>query len=396
LEQFVVYSTEAGSILLKNGEVVASSKEASQLFQKAKQMGATAVIVSAQEEMPDARDAGLDVSVMGPPERQKLDLGKVPLIVRSGLAPNEAAALEVIRQRSIEAAEEAIRESSSRPDLHLVQAIQALDDTDKFLNVTATRVSEWYGLHFPESLQLVSDNVGLSKLVVELGRRDGFTVESLAGKGFSDKKVEALVAASERSKGGVISDSDLGRVKALAALAIELSAERDKLNNYVESAMKRIAPNVTGVAGATIGARLMAKAGGLDKLAILPASTIQILGAEKALFRALRTGARPPKHGILFQHQEVHMAPKWQRGKIACTLANKIAIAARVDYYRGTEDVSLKADLDRRLEQIKEKYKEPPAPSARPPREWKGRGPGRPDRREKRGGFDRKKKFQRR
>ena len=351
--------------------------------------------VGSEKELELAKASGVEASLVGPAERQKLDLDKVGLIVRSNLAPNEAAALEIIRQASIAAAEEAIRESSSRPDLHLVQAIQALDDTDKFLNATATRVSEWYGLHFPESLQLVSDNVALSKLVVELGRREAFTAESLAGKGFSDKKVEALVAASERSKGGVISDSDLGRVKALAELAIELSSERDKLSSYVESQMKRIAPNVTDVAGATIGARLMAKAGGLDRLAVLPASTIQILGAEKALFRALRTGARPPKHGILFQHQEVHMAPKWQRGKIARTLANKIAIAARVDYYRGTEDLSLKAGLDKRLEQIKEKYKEPPALPTRPPKEWKGRGQGRPEGGRGHGGPDRK-KFRRR
>jgi nucleolar protein 56 len=396
LDQYVVYSTEAGSILLKNGDVVSSSKDASQLFEKAKQMGAKAVSVSNEKEAELARGSGLEASLMGPTERQKLDLDKVALIVKSKLAPNEAAALEIIRQRSISAAEESIRESSSRPDLHLVQAIQALDDTDKFLNVTSTRVSEWYGLHFPESLQLVADNLALSRLVVELGRRDGFTAESLAGKGFSDKKVEAMVAASERSKGGVIADPDLGRVRALATLAIELSSERDKLNSYVEGAMKRIAPNVTEVAGATIGARLMAKAGGLDRLAVLPASTIQILGAEKALFRALRTGARPPKHGILFQHQEVHMAPKWQRGKIARTLANKIAIAARVDFYRGTEDPSLKAGLQKRLEQIKEKYKEPPSPSTRPPKEWRGRERGRPDRGQRRGGFDRKKKFQRR
>jgi nucleolar protein 56 len=131
----------------------------------------------------------------------------------------------------------------------------------------------------------------------------------------------------------------------------------------------------------------MAKAGGLDRLAVLPASTIQILGAEKALFRALRTGSRPPKHGILFQHQEVHMAPKWQRGKIARTLANKIAIAARVDYYRGTEDLSLKEGLDRRLERIKEKYKEPPR---RPEREE------RPQRHQKLRTRDVTKKFRRR
>ena len=396
MERFVVYSTEAGTILLKDGEVVSSSKDISEVFQKAKQIGVEEVSVTTEDERQLARRHGLEASLMAALDRQKLDMDKIGLIVKSKLAPDETTALEAIRQRSIAVAEEAIRESSSRPDLHLVQAIQALDDTDKFLNVTATRVSEWYGLHFPESLQLVADNLALCRLVVELGRRENFTAESLAGRGFSDKKVEALVTASERSKGGVIVDSDLGRVKALASLAIELSSERDKLNGYVEGAMKRIAPNVTDVAGATIGARLMAKAGGLDRLAVLPASTIQILGAEKALFRALRTGARPPKHGILFQHQEVHMAPKWQRGKIARTLANKIAIAARVDYYRGTEDLSLKAGLDRRLEQIKERYKEPPAAPARPPREWKGRGERRNERGPRRGGFDRKKKFQRR
>jgi nucleolar protein 56 len=274
--------------------------------------------------------------------------------------PPEKADFEALRQRSIAAAEEAIREASSRPDLHLVQAIQALDDTDKYLNVTATRASEWYGLHFPELTQMVQDNVALCKVISEIGSREGFSKESLAGRGFTDKKVEAIISARDRSKGGTISEGDLGRVRSLASLAIQLSSLRDGLNGYVESQMKRVAPNVSEVAGATIGARLMAKAGGLDRLATLPASTIQILGAEKALFRSLRTGARPPKHGILFQHQAVHMAPKWQRGKIARTLANKIAIAARVDYYRGTEELSIKAGLDKRLESIKERYKEPP------------------------------------
>ena len=90
--------------------------------------------------------------------------------------------------------------------------------------------------------------------------------------------------------------------------------------------MRQVAPNVTEIAGATIGARLIARSGGLKKLAILPASTIQILGAEKALYRALKSGARPPKHGILFQHAAVHSAPKWQRGKVARSVAGKIAI----------------------------------------------------------------------
>jgi nucleolar protein 56 len=293
--------------------------------------------------------------------------------------------LQAIRDRSIAAAEEAIRKASSRPDLHLVQAIQALDDADKFLNITSTRAAEWYGLHFPELTQMVQDNVALCRMIMVAGRRDGFTAELLQGRGFTEKKVEAILTARDRSKGGEITEGDLARVKALSSLSVEISGERDKLNEYVEGAMKRIAPNVCEVAGATIGARLMAKAGGLDRLAMLPASTIQILGAEKALFRALRTGARPPKHGILFQHEAVHAAPKWQRGKIARTIANKIAIAARVDYYRGSEEASIKVSLDKRLETIREKYKEPP------PRQSERRD--RPQRRE---GYPRRQKHRRR
>jgi nucleolar protein 56 len=296
-----------------------------------------------------------------------------------------SAEFEALRQKSIAAAEAAIREASSRPDLHLVQAVQALDDTDKYLNITATRAAEWYGLHFPELTQMIQDNVALCKMISEIGGREGFSPENLQGRGFTEKKVAAILEARDRSKGGTISDGDLSRVKTLSTLAVQLSALRGGLNDYVESQMKKVAPNVAEVAGATIGARLMAKAGGLDRLAILPASTIQILGAEKALFRSLRTGARPPKHGILFQHQAVHMAPKWQRGKIARTLANKIAIAARVDYYRGSEEPSIKAGLDRRLESIKERYKEPPLrkPEQRD-RPRKERRPQRPDSRRRR------------
>jgi nucleolar protein 56 len=300
-----------------------------------------------------------------------------------GEGPHDDTSLESIRKASLAAAEEAIREASSRPDLHLVQAIQALDDVDKYLNITATRASEWYGLHFPELAQIIQDGNSLCKIISEIGPRESFSEENLKGRGLSDNKVEAIITARDRSKGGSISAGDLGRVRVLASLAVQLSSLRDGLNTYVEAQMRRVSPNVAEVAGATVGARLMAKAGGLDRLAVMPASTIQILGAEKALFRSLRTGARPPKHGILFQHQAVHTAPKWQRGKIARTIANKLAIAARVDYYRGSEDPSIKAALDRRLESIKEKYKE--APPSRPMPRGRGARDARPPRRPKQG-----------
>jgi nucleolar protein 56 len=220
---------------------------------------------------------------------------------------------------------------------------------------------------------MLGDNVLLCKIVVEVGPREKFNEETLQGKGFSEKKIEALVMAATESKGGTVTERDMHRVMGLAQIAMTSSAEREKLAEYVEATMKKIAPNMTDVAGSTIGARLIAKAGGLDRIARLPASTIQVLGAEKALFRALRTGARPPKHGILFQHEAVHTAPKWQRGKIARALANKIAIAARIDYYRGEKEGGLTATLEKRLDEIKVKYKEQPKDSgrgfeSRPPR----------------------------
>jgi nucleolar protein 56 len=366
-----LYKTEAGYILVSDGRAVAGSASVNELTDRAKGLGAQALKVSEQSLVEEVQRLGLEAGLTSPEEKALLDTMKIALIKDSGLASSEAEAIELLRKTTIAAAEAAIREASSRPDLHLVQAIQALDDTDKFLNVTATRASEWYGLHFPELTQMMQDNLALCRMIAEVGRRDSFTKENLQGRGLSEKKVEAVLAARDRSKGGEISDRDLERVRALASLALGLSSERDRLATYVDSAMKRISPNVAQVAGATIGARLMAKAGGLDRLAVLPASTIQVLGAEKALFRALKTGSRPPKHGILFQHQDVHMAPKWQRGKIARSIANKLAIAARIDYYRGTEESTLKTDLDKRLELIRSKYSEPP--TKKPERKQKRR-----------------------
>ena len=124
--------------------------------------------------------------------------------------------------------------------------------------------------------------------------------------------------------------------------------------------MENVAPNVKELLTATVGARIIAKAGSLNKLAFMPSSTVQVLGAEKALFRSLKTGARPPKHGLLFQHPLIHSAPRWQRGKIARAVASKVAIAARIDLYRhGGKDSSVSDRLKKRIEEIQEKYKEP-------------------------------------
>ena len=126
------------------------------------------------------------------------------------------------------------------------------------------------------------------------------------------------------------------------------------------------APNISAILGTTVGARILAHAGSLKRLATMPSSTIQILGAEKALFRSLKTGANPPKHGILFQHATVHAAPRWQRGKIARAVAAKAAIAARVDIYKGGLNQTLLEKLNIRVKEIGQKYKEPVIKESKP------------------------------
>jgi nucleolar protein 56 len=146
------------------------------------------------------------------------------------------------------------------------------------------------------------------------------------------------------------------------------------LENYLEKAMDEVAPNVKALTGALLGARLIAITGGLTNLARRPSSTIQVLGAEKALFRSLKTGARPPKHGMIFQHAYLHDAKRWHRGKIARALAGKLAIAARVDAFRGKYvGEELKASLDKRIEEIREKYVEPPPVTEKKPKREKNR-----------------------
>jgi nucleolar protein 56 len=138
-----------------------------------------------------------------------------------------------------------------------------------------------------------------------------------------------------------------------------MAKARNAIEDHIESQMKIIAPNVAAILGTAVGARLLAKAGSIKKMATLPASTIQVLGAEKALFRALKTGTQPPKHGILFQHPIVHAAPRWQRGKMARAIASKAAIAARVDVYGAGLNQTLLDKLNIRVKEIGEKYKEP-------------------------------------
>ena len=177
--------------------------------------------------------------------------------------------------------------------------------------------------------------------------------------GFPDSKIQMLSVVKGKSRGGDITEENLLMVQALAKNILELFDMRKNLEAQIDAQMEEIAPNITAVLGTTVGARILAKAGSLIKLSTMPASTIQVLGAEKALFRALKTGSNPPKHGLLFQHAVVHAAPRWQRGKIARAIAAKAAIAARVDVHGAGLNETLLEKLNIRVKEIEEKYEKP-------------------------------------
>ncbi|PLC68090.1 C/D box methylation guide ribonucleoprotein complex aNOP56 subunit [Vulcanisaeta sp. EB80] len=254
-----------------------------------------------------------------------------------------------------------LRKVVEKRDLFVAQAISSVDDLDKILNLISSRVREWYGLHFPELEDLVKDHREYMTLVTKLGHRSNFTVDNLTKLGLSQDRAKRIYEAASKSVGAEMSDWDLEPIRTYAGIYVQLSDLRNKLSQYIDEAMVEVAPNVRELVGPLLGARLIMLAGGLMRLALLPASTIQVLGAEKALFRALRTGSRPPKHGIIFQFPEIFRAPRWQRGKIARALAAKLAIAAKADAFTGNFIAPrLKEDLMKRIQEVKTVYAKPP------------------------------------
>ena len=285
-------------------------------------------------------------------QEQSLDLP----VLQSSRAYNEFA-----RQVTLEIARAGIAFAATRRDLSAVQAVRAIDDLDKTLNLLAGRVREWYGLHFPEMDRIIEKHDTYARLVAKLGNRGNFTKESLVNEGIPSETSDQLASAARRSMGGEIEENDLQVLKSFCDLMLELYKFRGRSESYVDDVLKQVAPNMTAIVGAPLSARLISIAGSLNNLAKMPASTLQVLGAEKALFRSLKTGARPPKHGVIFQHTAIHQSPRWQRGKIARALSGKLTIAARVDAFGGEfMGEQLRDNVNKKVEEIKERFKTPP------------------------------------
>ncbi|KXB02439.1 hypothetical protein AKJ43_01710 [candidate division MSBL1 archaeon SCGC-AAA261D19] len=247
-----------------------------------------------------------------------------------------------------------LRREASRRDKIVIEAIEMLDELDKSINTLYSRIREWYGIHFPELERYISEYPQYFKLVSELGARENFTESVLEEKGLSTEDAKKIAKAASNSIGTDFDDMDVEALKKVVKRVEKLYEARNSVEEYNDGLMSQIAPNIRAVVGSSIGARLISLAGGLKKLARKPASTIQVLGAEKALFRALHRKGKPPKHGVIFQYPDVKGLPRKQRGKAARALANKIAVAARVDVMSGRfVGDDLKEELEDRMSTIK-------------------------------------------
>ena len=348
------------------GEVI---EEIATLVEKLKGKGYTTFVFESPEMARNAREKlNIEVDVESPSEAGELLRGNLEKFAVDLEFVKRAEQLrEWVHKVSMELTKIRVRRAVEKRDLLLVQAIQTIDDLDKTLNLFMSRMREWYGLHFPELNRLIDKHETYARLIVKLGRKDNFTAENLEKEGLPKAKAEKIAETATASMGADLSEEDMDQIQAMCKNTLGLYDARQSLEKYVDSVMDEVAPNIRALAGSLLGARLIALAGGLTNLAKLPASTIQILGAEKALFRSLRTGARPPKHGMIFQHSLIHEAKRWQRGKIARALAGKLAIAARIDAFSGKyAGDELKAGLEKRIGEIEEKYEKPP-PSKKPP-----------------------------
>ncbi|KOO23711.1 hypothetical protein Ctob_005066, partial [Chrysochromulina tobinii] len=258
--------------------------------------------------------------------------------------------------------------SPDKVDTMIIQAIGLLDDLDKELNTYAMRLKEWYGWHFPELGKIVPDNLMYAKVIRHMGVRTKCKTMDFSSILAEEIEVE-MKEAAEISMGTEVSGEDIKNILMLTEQVISLSEYRAQLWEYLKNRMNAIAPNLSVMVGELVGARLIAHAGSLMNLAKQPASTVQILGAEKALFRALKAKHDTPKYGLIYHASLVGQAQPKHKGKISRVLAAKCALSIRVDALGETSTATIGIDgrlkVEERMRMLEGRM--PAAPSAAVP-----------------------------
>ena len=233
-----------------------------------------------------------------------------------------------------------MKKAQAGEDKHLIQAINSIDEIDESISKLIERIREWYELYFPE-MDLIKNNETYIKLIYENKTKE----EIINAK--SDAFPSDMLDIEDD-----INPEDLNIMNNYAKSIYELQQTRKNIINYIDSKMDSIAPNLKLLVGSSLGAKLISHAGGLKRLATYPSSTVQIMGAEKALFRHLKSGDRPPKYGLIYQHPQVRGAKWWNRGKIARLLAGRISLAVRKDVFTHDFNPEIFNEFSDRVEEI--------------------------------------------
>lgn len=253
-----------------------------------------------------------------------------------------------MRAKALELARSKVKEAKQRRDYMIIQAIEAIDELDDVTNLMMERVRNWYAHHYPELVKLVRNPDTYLDIITGLKERKSMRAAALL-KYLPEDQAKRVEEIADQTIGADVDIADLDSVAGFAALAAHGRKERNELADYIEKATAQLCPNVHSIAGGLLTARLLAKAGSLEAMAEMPASKIQILGAEKAMFAHIKKGVAPPKHGVIFAYPYIQQSPRSKHGKIARLLAGKLAIAARMDFFGHGLDPALNADLVRRV-----------------------------------------------
>mmetsp|Transcript_14737 Transcript_14737/g.35095 ORF Transcript_14737/g.35095 Transcript_14737/m.35095 type:complete len:503 (-) Transcript_14737:202-1710(-) len=250
-------------------------------------------------------------------------------------------------------------------DNMIIQAIALLDTLDKDINTFVMRVREWYSWHFPELVKIVQDNYQYARLALVIKDKSALgedNIPELTEITGDEEKSKEIVDAAKTSMGQDISPIDLINISTFATKVISLAEYRQRLYSYLVEKMGSVAPNLSALIGEVVGARLISHAGSLMNLAKYPASTVQILGAEKALFRALKTKGNTPKYGLIFHSSFIGRAKQRNKGRISRYLANKTSIASRIDCFMEDSTSLFGQKLREQVEERLRFYEEGVAP----------------------------------
>jgi nucleolar protein 56 len=309
-------------------------------------------------------------------ECETADTSEVVQTMLRGIRQHAPKLLKQLQEGDVERAQLGLGHAYSRAkvkfnvqknDNHIIQAIATLDHLDKAINTFSMRVREWYSWHFPELIRIVSENQQYARLALFIGDKKRLSdddLHSVAEQVNDDAHIaQSIIDAAKVSMGQDLSVSDMENVTAFASNVISLANFRKTLHNYLVSKMAVVAPNLTTLIGEVVGARLISHAGSLTSLSKYPASTLQILGAEKALFRALKTKGNTPKYGLIYHSSFIGRAGQKNKGRISRFLANKCSIASRIDNFTQTPTTRFGDALKKQVEERLEFYNSGVAPT---------------------------------